>query len=148
MANYKALLNQVNTLIFDYDGVMTNGTIVLNSDGIPLRTANVKDGYVLQLAVRKGYRIAIISGGNTPSMKQRLSALGIQDVFLGVGNKIEVFNEYVKENKLDPAQIIYMGDDLPDYHVMSAVGIPVCPADAAEEIKKLSVYISHKKGHT
>ncbi len=144
--NYKALLKNVNTFIFDYDGVMTNGVIVLNNDGEPLRTANVKDGYALQLAVKLGYNIAIISGGNSPSMHTRFKSLKINDVYLGVANKIEVFDQYIKEKKLDPAQVIYMGDDIPDYHVMKAVGVPVCPSDASDEIKRISVYISHYSG--
>lgn len=144
--NYKALLKNVKTLIFDYDGVMTNGVIVLNSDGEPLRTANVKDGYALQLAKRLGYNIAIISGGISPSMHTRFKALKIEDVFLGVPDKKVVFNQYVQEKNLHPEEVVYMGDDIPDYRVMQSVGVPVCPADAAQEVKKISVYISHYKG--
>ncbi len=144
--NYKALLKDVNTFIFDYDGVMTNGVIVLNNDGEPLRTANVKDGYALQLAVKLGYNIAIISGGNSPSMHTRFKALKIDDVFLGVADKFKVFSRYIKEKNLDPKHIVYMGDDIPDYHVMMAVGIPVCPNDASDEIKRISKYISHHGG--
>jgi 3-deoxy-D-manno-octulosonate 8-phosphate phosphatase (KDO 8-P phosphatase) len=144
--NYKALLKKVTTFIFDYDGVMTNGVIVLNNDGEPLRTANVKDGYALQLANKLGYNIAVISGGYSPSMHTRFKALNIDDVFLGVSNKLEVFNQFITNKNLDPSEIVYMGDDIPDYHVMKAVGVPVCPSDASDEIKKISLYISHFGG--
>jgi 3-deoxy-D-manno-octulosonate 8-phosphate phosphatase (KDO 8-P phosphatase) len=115
-------------------------------DGQPLRFANVKDGFVLQLAVKLGYRIVVISGGFSKSVETRFEALGIKDVFLGIRDKLTVFDEYIQNNQLDPSTIVYMGDDLPDYKVMQKVGVPVCPADAAEEIKDISVYISDKKG--
>ncbi len=146
MSNYKALLTDIKTFIFDYDGVMTNGNLLLQMDGQPLRFANVKDGFVLQLAVKLGYRVVVISGGVSRSVKNRFEALGIKDVFLGIRDKLTVFNEYIENNKIDPATIVYMGDDIPDYKVMKKVGVPVCPADAAEEIKEISVYISDKKG--
>ncbi len=146
MSNYKALLTKVNTFIFDYDGVMTNGNLLLQTDGQPLRFANVKDGFVLQLAARLGYRVVIISGGFSQSVGNRFEALGIKDVFLGIRDKLTVFDEYIQTNKIDPETVVYMGDDIPDYKVMKKVGVPVCPADAAEEIKEISMYISDKKG--
>lgn len=146
MSNYKALLTQVNTFIFDYDGVMTDGKLMLQHNGQPLRTANVKDGYSLQLAVRLGYRVVIISGGISKSVENRFDALKITDVFLGVSNKLEIFEKYVKDNNLKAENIVYMGDDIPDYKVMKRVGVPVCPADAVEEIKDISIYISDKTG--
>ncbi|MBS4057711.1 MAG: HAD-IIIA family hydrolase [Bacteroidetes bacterium] len=146
MSNYKALLTAVNTFIFDYDGVMTNGVIVLNNDGEPLRTANVKDGYALQLLMKLGYNVAIISGGYSPSMKSRFEALNIKDVYLGVSDKLQVLTNYMNEKQIEARQIVYMGDDIPDYKAMLQVGVPVCPADATEEIKSISVYISHLGG--
>jgi 3-deoxy-D-manno-octulosonate 8-phosphate phosphatase (KDO 8-P phosphatase) len=146
MSNYKALLKNVTTFIFDYDGVMTNGTLILLHEGQPLRSANVKDGYVLQLAVKLGYNIAIISGGFSKSVENRFDTLNIKDVHLGVKNKMETFEKYIKTNNIDPSKVVYMGDDIPDFRVMQRVGVPVCPADAAEEIKGISVYISDKKG--
>lgn len=146
MSNYKALLTAVNTFIFDYDGVMTNGVIVLNNDGEPLRTANVKDGYALQLLMKLGYNVAIISGGYSPSMKSRFEALNIKDVYLGVSDKLQVLTNYMNEKQIEARQIVYMGDDIPDYKAMQQVGVPVCPADATEEIKSISVYISHLGG--
>ncbi len=146
MINYKELLLHVNTFIFDYDGVLTDGTVLLMSNGDALRTANVKDGYALQLAVKKNYRIAIISGAYSESVKRRFEALNVQDIFLGVDKKIDIFNEYLEKHKLDPENVLYMGDDIPDYEIMSRAGVPTCPADAAEEIKNVSKYISHFAG--
>lgn len=146
MSNYKALLRNITTFVFDYDGVMTDGVIVLNNDGEPLRTANVKDGYALQLIRKLGYNIAIISGGYSPSMLRRFESLSIENVFLGVSNKLEVFEQYLQQNSIKPEEVVYMGDDIPDYRPMKRAGVPVCPADAAEEIKSISVYISRYRG--
>lgn len=146
MSNYKALLTNVNTFIFDYDGVMTDGKLMLQHDGQPLRTANVKDGYSLQLAVKLGYKVVIISGGISKSVENRFESLKVKDVFLGVTNKYEVFEKFISDNNLNPENIVYMGDDIPDFKVMKKVGVPVCPADAVEEIKEISVYISDKDG--
>ncbi len=146
MSNYKALLNGVNTFIFDYDGVMTDGRVILQHDDPPLRTANVRDGYVLQLAVKLGYNVVVISGGFSKSMDNRFDTLNIKDAFTGVKNKVEVFEDYIKKKNINPENVVYMGDDIPDIPVMKMVGIPVCPADAAEEVKKISIYISDKTG--
>lgn len=146
MENYKELLRHVSTFVFDYDGVLTDGTIILMNDGDSLRTANVKDGYALQLAVKKGYKIAIISGGCSKSMLRRFEALKITDVFLGVDKKIQVFQDYLSKNNVKPENVLYMGDDIPDYEAMRLAGVPTCPADASEEIKAISKYISHQKG--
>ena len=146
MGNYKNLLKNITTFIFDYDGVLTNGIVLITNDGEQLRTANVKDGYALQLAVKKGFRIAIISGGNSESMRKRFDGLGINDVFLGVENKRKLYEEFTEVNQIKPHEILFMGDDIPDYELMHLVGIPTCPADAAEEIKKQALYISPLKG--
>jgi 3-deoxy-D-manno-octulosonate 8-phosphate phosphatase (KDO 8-P phosphatase) len=146
MSNYKKLLKQVNTFVFDYDGVLTDGTVILQPDGDALRTANVKDGYALQLAVKKGFNVAIISGGNSASMKKRFEALRITDFYLGIENKLEVLIQYMKDKKLSPEQILYMGDDIPDYKPMKHAGVACCPADAAPEIQSVSQYISPKEG--
>ena len=144
--NYKEKLKNINTFIFDYDGVLTDGTVYPTADGEMMRTANVKDGYALQLAVKKGYNVAIISGGKSTSMTKRLEALNIKDVYLGVENKKEVFHKYMKDNSLSKEQVLYMGDDIPDYQIMKEVGVATCPEDAVEEIKSISEYISHKGG--
>ena len=146
MGNYKSLLTEVNTFIFDYDGVMTDGRVILQHDDPPLRTANVRDGYVLQLAVRLGYNVVVISGGFSKSMDNRFDTLNIKDAFTGVKDKVKVFEKYTKDKNIDPENVVYMGDDIPDIRVMKRVGVPVCPADAAEEVKAVSVYISDKKG--
>jgi len=146
MSNYKTLLKKINTFIFDYDGVLSDGTVILQADGEALRTANVKDGYALQLAVKKGYNVAIISGGNSASMKKRFEALKIKDFFLGVENKVEVLRKFMEDKGLSQESILYMGDDIPDYMAMKEVGIPCCPADASPEIKSISKYISDKPG--
>jgi len=146
MSNYKEKLLKVNTFIFDYDGVLTDGNVIINSDGDALRTANVKDGYAMQLAIKKNYRIAIISGGYSESMKHRLETLKIKDVFLGVDKKIDVYNQYLETNNLDKENVLFMGDDIPDYEIMLKVGVPTCPSDAVEEIKRVATYISHQTG--
>lgn len=146
MSNYKALLQEVDTFIFDYDGVMTDGKIVLMEEGQPLRMANVKDGYVLQLVVKLGFNVVIISGGFSRSMENRFESLGIENVYLGVKNKEVILKKYLDKNGIDPKHVVYMGDDIPDFNVMKMIGIPVCPADAAEEIKNISIYISDRNG--
>ncbi|MDP4281852.1 MAG: 3-deoxy-D-manno-octulosonate 8-phosphate phosphatase [Bacteroidota bacterium] len=146
MTSYKELLNSINTFIFDYDGVLTDGRIITLDDGEAYRTTNVRDGYALQLAIKKGYRVAVISGARADCMLHRLKALQITDIFLGIDNKIKVFHDYLKKNSLDSKHVLFMGDDIPDYEIMLAAGLPSCPADAAEEIRSVSKYISHANG--
>lgn len=144
--NYKELLKHITTMIFDYDGVFTDGKVILTETGEQLRTANVKDGYALQLAVKKGYRIAVISGGTSEAIRHRMNGLKITDVFIRVEHKLQVYHDYLKKHNLQPKEVLFMGDDIPDLQIMSEVGVAICPADAAEEIKALSHYISHLKG--
>ena len=132
--------------MFDVDGVFTDGSVFLFENGQPVRRMNIKDGYAVQLAAKKGYRIVIISGGRSEGVKTRLKGLGATDVFLGVANKMETFTDYLEEHNIDPATVLYMGDDIPDYSVMKKSGVPVCPADAATEIKEISIYVSPVKG--
>lgn len=146
MKNYKENLKDITTFIFDYDGVMTQGDVLVDADGVPLRSSNVKDGYAIQLAVRLGYNVAIITGGYSVSIEKRMMMLGVKDVFVRSANKVEVLQKYMKTNSLKPEQIVYMGDDIPDYPVMKMVGLPVCPADASSEIKDISLYISQYNG--
>ena len=146
MSNYKERLQKINTFVFDYDGVLTDGTVILMSNGEALRTANVKDGYALQLAMKKGYRIAIISGAYSESVRKRFESLKVSDVFLGIEKKIEVFDSYLAKHEIATEQVLFMGDDIPDYEIMKKAGVPTCPADAAEEIKSLATYISHHSG--
>jgi len=146
MTNYKSQLKKITTLIFDYDGVLTDGTVIVMEHGEPLRTSYIRDGYALQLAVKKGYRVAVISGAKSKSMEHRLQALRIKDIFLGIGNKLETFHHFLKENGISPSEVLFMGDDIPDYQIMKEAGLPTCPADAAQEIKSVAVYISHLPG--
>lgn len=146
MANYKTLLQNITTFIFDYDGVLTEGTIIMTENGEALRISNIKDGYALQLAVKNGYRVAIISGAKSKSMVHRLKALKIKDVFLGIENKLDTFHTYLNTNSLDPSEVLFMGDDIPDFEIMKEAGMPTCPEDAAEEIKRLAKYISPLAG--
>ncbi len=146
MANYKEFLKNIKAFVFDYDGVLSDGYVITTGDGEVFRTTSVKDGYALQLARKKGYRIAVISGARSEAMVHRMKALHITDVFMGVDDKLDVFKKYLQKNGLTPEQVLYMGDDIPDYRVMKAAGIATCPADAAEEIKSVSKYISHFQG--
>jgi len=146
MRNYKERLKDITALVFDYDGTLTDGTVILLDEGEPLRTANVRDGYAIQLAVKKGYHVAIISGGRSKSMLNRFSMLKVKHVYLGVEDKLETLKRFMEENNLKPENVLYLGDDIPDYQVMKYSGIAACPADAAEEIKSISHYISHLKG--
>lgn len=146
MKNYKEKLKDITTFIFDYDGVMTTGEVLVDGNGIPLRSSDVKDGYALQLAVRLRYNVAVITGGYSVSIEKRMAMLGVKDVFVRSANKVEVLERYMKTNDLKPEQIVYMGDDLPDYPVMKIIGLPVCPADASPEIKDISLYISNRNG--
>ncbi|HSN50186.1 MAG TPA: HAD hydrolase-like protein [Bacteroidales bacterium] len=146
MTNYKERLARITTFIFDYDGVLSDGNIITLDDGEAYRTTNVKDGYALQLARKKGFRIAIISGAKADCMVHRLKSLLISDIFLGVENKLETFHHFLTENSLEPSEVLFMGDDIPDYEVMKEAGIATCPVDAAEEIRRISHYISHAPG--
>lgn|SRR5690554_4346158 len=146
MENLHAKLKKVSTFIFDIDGVMTDGRIIIMPDGEQLRRMNIKDGYALQYAVKKGYHIVIISGGKSESVRYRLNGLGISEVHLACKNKVKVFNEVKEKHQLSSENILYMGDDIPDYKVMKEVGFAVCPQDAAVEIKSISHYISSKNG--
>lgn len=146
MSNYKERLRHIQSFIFDYDGTLTDGKVILLDEGEPLRTANVRDGYAIQLAVKKGYHVAIISGGRSRSMVNRFRMLNVKHVFLGVEHKLETLKTYLDTQGLKPENVLFLGDDIPDYHAMKYCGVAACPADAAEEIKSISHYISHFKG--
>jgi 3-deoxy-D-manno-octulosonate 8-phosphate phosphatase (KDO 8-P phosphatase) len=137
---------KVTCFVFDVDGVLTDGGLLLLEDGQMARQMNIKDGYALQLAIKKGYRVLAISGGNSEAVKQRLARLGVVDVFLKVENKKQLLLDYLQENKIDQKEVLYMGDDIPDYEVMREAGLSCCPADAAPEIKQIATYISGLNG--
>jgi 3-deoxy-D-manno-octulosonate 8-phosphate phosphatase (KDO 8-P phosphatase) len=144
--NFRANLHSVNTIFLDYDGVLTEGTIYLTADGEALRTAYVKDGYAMQLAIKKGFRIVVISGGYSDSMKFRLEKLGLADIYLGVDDKMARYEEIIKSYNLKSEEVLYMGDDIPDLSPMKAAGVAACPADAVPEIREVADYISDKPG--
>lgn len=144
--NYKIKLRQVNTFIFDVDGVLTNGSLLVSSQGELLRSMNIRDGYALKKAVQSGYTVCIISGGKNEGVRKRLQGLGLTDIYLGIENKVECLDEFFDIYDIDPQNTAYMGDDIPDTHPMKLVGLPACPQDAAPEVKVISTYISHIKG--
>lgn len=144
--NYKTKLKQIKAFVFDCDGVLTDGSITLMPDGSQVRKMSTRDGYALQLAVKKCYVVALITGGSSAAVKSRMNRLGVHDVYLACHNKVEALNELINIYDLNPEEILYMGDDMPDYEVMQEVGLPTCPDNAAQEIKNISDYISHKKG--
>jgi len=144
--SYKEIMNDITTFIFDVDGVLTDGSVYITNDGELQRTMNIKDGYAMKAAVDSGYNVCIISGGSNEGVRVRLRNLGITDIHLGTPNKVETFDEYTDVYNIKPEQVLYMGDDIPDYHVMKLVGLPTCPQDASPEIKGISKYISHKNG--
>lgn len=144
--SYKEYLEHITTFIFDVDGVLTDGTVTIMTNGDMLRRMNIKDGYALKTAVDAGYNVCIISGGTNIGVQKRLEGLGIKDIYLGAHNKIDQFNEYTKAHNIKAENVLYMGDDIPDYPVMQLAGLPTCPQDAAPEIKNISKYVSHKLG--
>ena len=146
MTNFKEDLVNIKAFIFDLDGVLSLQTITLNSFGVPNRTVNLRDGYALQLAIKKGYKVAVITGSNCKEYSKRLKMLGVSDIYLNSRLKIEHFNSFLKKHGLNNAEVLFMGDDIPDFEVMKLAGVPVCPADADSEIKQISLYISDKKG--
>jgi 3-deoxy-D-manno-octulosonate 8-phosphate phosphatase (KDO 8-P phosphatase) len=139
-------LKHIKAIILDVDGVLTNGILMLTESGDQLRQFNIKDGYALQLAVKKGIKVAALSGARSKGVEHRLRGLGIQDIFLGLESKLEAYTNYLLQNNLSSNQVLFMGDDIPDLQVMKLSGLAVCPLDAVEEIKAISHYISSKNG--
>lgn len=144
--DYKEKLKNINTFIFDFDGVLSDGMVYVQSDGELVRGTNVKDGYALQYALRKGYHIAVISGGYAESMKLRYRDFPGMEMYLKVKDKVEMFHSYLAEHGVQPDQVLVMGDDIPDYKMMQLAGVKCCPADAADEIRLIADYISDRPG--
>jgi 3-deoxy-D-manno-octulosonate 8-phosphate phosphatase (KDO 8-P phosphatase) len=140
------LLKNVTTFVFDVDGVLTDGSLLILPGGVMARKMNVKDGYALQLAVKRGYKVAIISGGNSAEVEDRLNKLGVSEVYMKVTDKVKVLTEFVETHSLDWSELLFMGDDIPDVEAMKKVGVACCPADAVQEIKEISAYISPLNG--
>ena len=139
-------LKKIKALMFDVDGVLSTATIPMGADGIPQRSVNIKDGYAIQLAVKLGLHIVIITGGNAPSVSRRYESLGVKEVHLSAGIKIEKYREVVQRLGLSSDEVLYMGDDIPDYEVMMECGLPCCPYDAAPEIQQIARYVSPLAG--
>lgn len=135
-------LTKIRGLVFDVDGVLSPSTIPLSEEGLPLRMVSIKDGYVLQLAAKCGYKMAIITGGTTKAIPVRFGALGIKDIFQGASEKLPVLKEWMARGKLSPEEVLYMGDDIPDLQCMRHVGLPCAPHDAAWETKETALYVS------
>ena len=144
MINYD--LTKIKALVFDVDGVLSASTINVDTNGDFLRTTNVKDGYAMHLAVKMGFHIAIITGGGEESIALRYGRIGMEDIYLSSFNKTERFQMLLEKYNLAREEVLYMGDDIPDYEVMKQVGLPCCPRDAAPEIREISLYISHLDG--
>jgi 3-deoxy-D-manno-octulosonate 8-phosphate phosphatase (KDO 8-P phosphatase) len=146
MENYLAKLSQVRCFMFDVDGVLTDGRVLALESGEQARSFLVKDGYGIEKALLTGYVVAIISGGDQIGVQKRLQFLKIPHIHLGIKSKTDLFYQVCEAEKIDPSQVLYMGDDLPDYEVMQLAGLPCCPADATQEIKNISDYVSDKNG--
>jgi 3-deoxy-D-manno-octulosonate 8-phosphate phosphatase (KDO 8-P phosphatase) len=146
MLNFKQRLNKITTIMFDIDGVITDGKVFVMESGEVLRNLNSKDGYALHLAAQKAYRMCVISGGNNVGIKHLLARTGINDVFINAHDKMAVYETYLAENNLKDEEVMFMGDDLPDHGIMSRVGLAACPNDAAVEIKEICHYISPRNG--
>ena len=144
--SYKEHLEHITTFIFDVDGVLTDGTVTVTTSGEMLRKMSIKDGYAIKTAIDKGFNVCVISGGSNEGVRVRLRGLGVTDIYLGSHNKIEQLDEYLDIYGINTRNVLYMGDDIPDYSVMKLVGLPCCPQDAVPEIKAISKYISHKNG--
>lgn len=146
MKNFKEKLKEIRAFAFDVDGVLSTNSIPLSPAGEPLRCINIKDGYAIHLAVLREIPLAIITGGKTESVRVRFADLGVKDIYMGSHRKTDDFADFLQRNNLTPDQVMYMGDDIPDYEVMQQVGLAVCPADAAPEIKAIAHYVSPYNG--
>lgn len=144
--NFKENLKNVKAFAFDVDGVLSSDCVSLHPNGEPMRVVNIKDGYAIQHAVKKGYPIAIITGGNTESVRLRFAKLGVQNIYMSSAYKMKDFYDFLEKNDLKASDVLYMGDDIPDYQVMKECGYPCCPNDAASEIRETACYISPKEG--
>ncbi len=146
MGNFKEDIARVEAFVFDVDGVMTDGTLSPTPDGDFVRRYYAKDGYAMAYAIREGYKICIISGGRGDMLRRRMELLGVERMYLNCMDKIAAINEFMSDYKLNPENVIYMGDDIPDLECMRLVGIPVCPADACMEVIEASRYVSEFDG--
>lgn len=142
MINYKEKLHPIKAFVFDFDGVMTDGSVWTFADGETVRCGNIKDGFAIQYAVKKGYIVAVISGATSKSIDNRMKMLGVTQVYTGCADKMKTFDQFLSTNNLTEEQVLCMGDDIPDYPILQRAGVSACPADAAVEIKESVDYIS------
>ena len=146
MSNYKTKLHQIKAFVFDVDGVFTDGTVIVTESGDLLRSHHAKDGYAIRCAVTEGYPVGIITGGVSTTITKRFEMLGVTDVYLGAHAKMAPFLHFCAKYRLDPSEVLFMGDDIPDLDVMKACGFPCCPSDAVWEVTQAAIYISHLAG--
>jgi 3-deoxy-D-manno-octulosonate 8-phosphate phosphatase (KDO 8-P phosphatase) len=144
--NVLAVFKEINTFVFDVDGVLTDGTVLLLENGLQARQMHIKDGLALQMAIKNGYRVFVISGGSSEPVIRRLQYLGVEEIHLGLKDKLKFLEGLQEQYQVDWNKILYMGDDLPDLPVLEKVGLPCCPQDAAPEVKAVSKYISGVEG--
>jgi 3-deoxy-D-manno-octulosonate 8-phosphate phosphatase (KDO 8-P phosphatase) len=146
MTFLKEEFKQVKAFVFDVDGVLSTDISHLNEDGDPIRTTNVKDGYAIRNALNNDYEVAIITGGAIERVKLRFGKIGVKYIYMGSFDKLKCLDDFLAKTKLQKEDILYMGDDMPDFPVMKEIGVPTCPKDAIPDIKEISKYISDKKG--
>ncbi|MCG5643135.1 MAG: HAD-IIIA family hydrolase [Flavobacteriaceae bacterium] len=144
--SYKTKLSNITSFVFDIDGVFTDGSVLVSSNGELLRRVSVKDGFAVKEALRQGFRVCLISGGTNEGVRSRFKALGVTDIYMGAHEKMEPLHEFLDGYAIDPKEVLYMGDDIPDLPPMSYVGLPSCPQNAVAEVKAMAEYISHKEG--
>lgn len=144
--NYKELLQDITTFVFDVDGVFTDSSILITTRGELLRKMSVRDGYAVKVALERGYRICVISGGTNEGVRERLRALGVTDIYLGAAYKEETLRDYLLDYGIQAREVLYMGDDIPDIPAMQLSGMVACPQNAVPEVKRISHYISHLEG--
>lgn len=146
MINLLEPFNFIKAFVFDVDGVFTDSRVTVFEDGSLIRVMSIRDGYAVKAAINAGYQVVVITGGSSIGVVKRLKRLGVKDVYWGIQDKMAIYEEFLNRNNFEETQILYMGDDIPDIQVMRRVGLPTCPADAANEVRKISQYISPIKG--
>lgn len=144
--NYKVKLEEIELFVFDYDGVFTDGIVLLMEDGSNVRSANTRDGYAVQLAVKQGLKVALLTGNKEKAVEARMRLLGVEEVYLGCHDKLQSLEDLCTKLNIDLDKTLYMGDDMPDYPAMKKVGLPVCPKDACTDILEISSYVSPVEG--
>jgi 3-deoxy-D-manno-octulosonate 8-phosphate phosphatase (KDO 8-P phosphatase) len=144
--NVLEIFKPITAFVFDMDGVLTDGTVLVLEGGLQARKMHIKDGFAIQMALKKGYKVKVISGGNSPEVMDRLEKLGVKDISMSVLDKKKFLVDFITGKKLKKEQVLYMGDDLPDIPAMGAVGLACCPADAVPEVKEAARYVSPFRG--